>query len=61
MEEAYASVPYVDLATAVINQMLSETGAVRSVGETPTYQKYLINAYLNGSLVDRIVFVCRNS
>lgn len=59
--EAVGSVPDVPMGAERIDLLLSEEGSQPTVSEPTTYRKYLLDAYLNDSLVDRIVFVCASS
>ena len=59
LELAEQSVANISLDQEDIDGLLSANGLRRAIGDTATYRKYIVEAYLNGSLVDRIVFVCR--
>lgn len=59
IEEALRASAATSIAEATVDVMLSPEGRLRSVGEPISYRKFSIEAYLEGSLVDKIVFVCR--
>lgn len=59
LELAEQAVASISLDQEDIDDLLSANGLRRAIGATATYRKYIVEAYLDGSLVDRIVFVCR--
>lgn len=59
MEEAMHATPLAVLSETVIGNMLSVEGNVRATSAEIAYRKYVVEAYLDGAIVDRMVFVCR--
>lgn len=60
-EQAYYAVANVLLESVIKQSMLSSEGSSRESSDIPDYRKYIFEAYADGLLVDRIVFVCRNT
>lgn len=59
-EEAFHAVTNVSITEQVIQDMLSEEGMSNAVSAEPSYHKYNFEAYEDGLLVDKLVFICRN-
>lgn len=59
--EAVRAVADVPMGAERIDLLLSAEGSQPTLSEPITYRKYILDAYLNDSLVDRIVFVCASS
>lgn len=59
IEEAIRAIAHAPLGQAEIDSMLSAEGVSRQETASPSYRKYVLEAYLDGSIVDKITFVCR--
>lgn len=61
LQEASRAIRNVPMEQYEFDAMLSAEGASVTLQEPTRYRSYAIDAYLDGSLVDRIVFSCRYS
>lgn len=59
VEDATRAVPELSLNQTVIDGFLSVDGYAGPMDDEATYRKYVVQAYFENSIVDRIVFVCR--
>ena len=59
LESAERAVANIALSQDDIDKLLSVAGLSRATSEPVSYRRYILEAYLDGSVVDRIGFVCR--